>query len=191
MKKLVIKTVAFTIGLIVIALSITYILFATLSPSSVSDVYFRLGSENMSLKYSIRAYEKSSDIDSLATLTERAIVFKNHELTDKYGTMLINGEGYAAYSKSKGDGYGYYIVGSIAEAKYRQGYKTAAMQLALDNTESYTTVNPIRVVLSLAIESEDAQTVSLIKEGLMQRTPSDLLSSDLIVIENYLNSQGV
>lgn len=191
MKKLVIKTIAFTIAIIVTALSVSYILFATLSPASIGDVYFRLNSEKMSLKYSVKAYEKSLGIDELATIVERGIAFKNYKVVDEYGTMLINDENYSNYVVEQSSGYEYYIIGSVAEAKYFQGYKLTASQLALDNTKDYTSVNPIRVVLSLAISDGDVSIVEYIKQNLVTRQPSTLLDADIQTIDNYLNSQGV
>ena len=185
MKKLIAKTVAFTVAIMMAIIVIVYVIFSSFLPSSLGDVYFRINAENLSVKYSVKAYEKSQSVNDLATLTERVIVFENDELTVKYATMLINDKGYEQVVSSNSSSYNYYIVGSLVEALYHTGKKLEAVDVAMQNTSTLSGGNPIEVVMVCAFDNGDKQTANLIKEKLALREQSDKVVAYLEAINEF------
>ncbi|MBO7214915.1 MAG: hypothetical protein J6V66_05410 [Clostridia bacterium] len=188
MKKLIAKTIAFSVGVLVVGVCIFYLIMANFSPSTLSDFYFRMGNDKLTLKYSEKAYEKSEDISDLATLVERSIVFDNATLTKEYGLKLINSSDYSTYASEQDSGYKYYVAGSICEALYLLGENQTAIDTAFDNTATYSKVNPIRVLISLAVQNGDSTTLTSILSRLEDRQNlNEFGNNDISYLRDYLN----
>ncbi|MBE5744367.1 MAG: hypothetical protein E7358_06655 [Clostridiales bacterium] len=187
MKKIIIKTIAFSLALLLAVTGIIYLCLATLSPSTLSNLYFRIDAKELSLKYSEKAYGKSGKIEDLSLLVERSIVFKDGESVIYYATELINREDYDEYAVSQGSGYNYYIVGSLCSYLYSSGQRAVAIGTAVSHTGDYTKVNPIRVVIELCIGNDDANSLSLIKDSLLRREDKNqFVIKDITIIEDFL-----
>jgi hypothetical protein len=117
MRKLVIKTVAITLAIMFAVTMGFYIILSTSYPSVLGNGYFKMNNAKLSLKYSEKAYEKSSDISDLATLTERSVLFDDENKTIKYAVLFINDKRYQNFIENKSDGYHYYIVSKLCEAQ--------------------------------------------------------------------------
>lgn len=188
MKKLVIKTVCITLAIMIAFTSIVYLVVARFAPSMLGDFYFRLNNGNLTLKYTEIAYNESNDIKDLDTLCKRSIIFDNDEMVVTYATKLINREDYLNYVATQSKDYNYYIVCSLVQSLYQTNKKDVALQTAITNTNAYTTVNPIRIVISLAISDGDGATLQTIKQHLLSlNDESALISHDISWIENYFN----
>ena len=154
----------------------------------LGNVYFNTQSEKLSLKYSEKAYEKSRDISDLATLTERCIVFGDKDKIISYGISFINDGGYEDFILGKGDGYHYYIVGSICSAEYEVGYKQVAIDRAFSNTGEYVSLNPVHKLIVLSAQSNDTATLTEIKTRLQNRqNKNQLINDHLNLIEELIN----
>lgn len=187
MRKLIVKTVAFSLGVLIALVSLFYLVLMTASPSTLGDFHFRTGSEKLAIKYSEKAYEKSNDIGDLAVLVERSIVFKEHASVKKYGFELINAKGYGEFVQTKGVGYNYYMVGSIAKSIYILGEKNTAIDLAFNSTADYTELNPIRVLISTMLEAEDKTALSIVVTKLEAReSKNQLCLNDISYLRDYL-----
>ena len=123
----------------------------------------------------------------LADLTERVIVFDNDALTVTYATMLINDKEYNAVLSKNGNDYHYYVVGSLVESLYQTGKKQEAVEVAMQNTSNLTGGNPIEVVIICALDGNDIQTATLIKEKLALKEPSVKINAYLNAINDFLN----
>ncbi|MBQ3234633.1 MAG: hypothetical protein IJA97_00565 [Clostridia bacterium] len=188
MKKLIIKTIAFSLGILAVGVCLFYLIMATCAPSSLGNFYFRTGNEKLAVKYAEKAYHKSEDISDLATLVERSAVCDNSELVKKYGFTLINHSDYEELSTNKGSSYKYYVAGSLVEALYKLGETQTAIDTAFDNTLGYSQVNPIRVLISLAMQGEDSKTLSTILSRLENReSKNELCNNDISLIREHLN----
>ncbi len=188
MRKLIIKTIAFSLGILIALASLFYLVLALSSPKTLGDFYFRTGSEKLAIKYYEKAYEKSDDIDDLSVLVERSIVLKKHEQVKKYGFELINSTNYGEFAKTKGDGYDYYVVGSISKSLYILGEKNSAIDVAFNLTADYLEINPIRVLISEALGKSDKQTISVILSKLENRgNKNQLCLNDISFLRDYLN----
>lgn len=188
MRKLVIKTIAITLAIIMAVGTAFYLLLSSFYPSVLASGYFKINSAELSLKYSEKAYEKSSEISDLATLTERSILFEDENKTIKYAVLLINDKGYQDLIESKSNGYHYYIVSKLCEAQYNKGDKSVAISTAFNNTLDYTAHNPVHRLILIAINSNDIQTLTAIKQNLQNKqNKNELLNEHLSLIEEFLN----
>jgi hypothetical protein len=187
MKKLIIKTIAISLAIVIAVFTALYLIIASASPSTLSNIYFRLNSKNLTLKYSELSYEKSSDISDLSILVERSIKFEDNALVEEYGFKLINDEEYSNFLQTKDSGYNYYIVGSLSKSLYLSGKADSAISVAFENTLVYSNLNPIRVVISLAVEKLDFTALETIKQKLESREDKNqAVLSDVTLIENFL-----
>ena len=188
MKKLIVKTVAITLALLTVAFVGAYLICATFAPQVLGNVYFTTQSEKLSLKYTEKAYEKSRDISDLATLTERCIVFGNKDKIISYGVSFINDDGYESFILGKGDGYHYYVVGSICSAEYQVGSKKVAIDRAFSNTSEYVSLNPVHKLIILSAQSNDTATLTEIKIRLQNKQNKNQLVNDhLNLIDELIN----
>ena len=187
MKKLIVKTVALTVAVMAVVIGVVYLIFATCLPSALGSVYFRINAESLSVKYSVKAYEKSQSVNDLQTLTERVIVFDNDELTVKYATMLINDESYQQVVGNNSNGYHYYVVGSLVESLYQTGKKLQAVDVAMQNTSTLSNGNPIEVIMICAFDGNDKETAILIKEKLALREQNEKVIAYLNAINDFIN----
>lgn len=187
MKKLIVKTVALTLAVMVTVIAGVYLIFSAFAPSTLASVYFRINAQDLTVKYSVKAYEKSGDVLDLASLTERVIVFDDDALTVTYATMLINDNAYDTVISEKGGAYHYYVVGSLVESLYQTGKKQEAVDVAMQNTSTLTSGNPIEVVIFCAFDDNDIQTATLIKEKLALKEPSEKINAYLNAINDFLN----
>ncbi len=188
MRKLIIKTVAITLAIILVVTAGFYLLLSAFFPSVLGDGYFRANNGELSLKYSEKAYEKSKEIGDLATLTERSIVFQDDDRTVKYAVLFVNNDKYQEYISGESEGYHYYIVGNLCEAQYNKGNKLTALSTAFNNTLSYTQHNPIHRLILISAQNSDIATLTAIKENLQARQDKNqLINNHLSLIEELIN----
>ena len=189
MKKLVIKTVAFTLALMLAVGGIFYLALGLFKPSTLGDFYFRLNNQTLTIKYSEKAYQKSQDISDLSLLTERAIIFDDHELIQKYAVTLINDNGYNAFIQTKSTTYHYFIISGLCLSLYDSNKKGEAVSTALSYTYDYTQSNPIRYLIAKCVESNDKTTLTLLRQGLDGRgDKNQLVNQDISSIDEFLNN---
>ena len=187
MKKIIIKTIAFSLALLLGLTAVIYLCLSTLSPSTLSNLYFRIDAKELTLKYSEKAYDKSGEIKDLSILVERSIVFDDDGAVIKFGTILINREDYEEYAKTQSSSYNYYVVGSLCESLYISGEKGISIGTALSYTGDYTKVNPIRVVIGLCFDNNDKESLKQIKDSLIGReNKNQLVINDISIIEDFI-----
>ncbi len=188
MKKLVIKTIALTAVILLVLSAGFYLVLSCLFPSQLADFYFKSGNEKLALKYSEKAYDKSSDVLDLAILAERSIAFDDNAKIITYCSQLINDENYHKIFTSKGQSYHYYIVGSLCQARYEKGDKSVAVETAFSNTSDYVEHNPIHRLIVLSASKNDQNTLAIIKQKLIERQEKNqLLESHLALINQLIN----
>lgn len=187
MRKIIVKTIAFSLSLVLAFTGLIYLILATLAPSALASLYFRIDAKELTLKYSEKAYEKSNDIDDLSTLVERSIVFEDGNVVIKRATELINRQDYEEYAKTQSSAYNYYVIGSLCKYLYEGGQTQVAISTALSYTSDYTTVNPIRVMISLCLEKSDDESLLQIQKSLFEREDKNqLVINDISIIEDLL-----
>jgi hypothetical protein len=187
MRKLIAKTIAFSLVILLVAVSAFYLILAVATPKTLGNFYFSTGSENLAIKYSERAYDKSGDISDLATLVERSASFKNHSLVKKYGLILLSDGDFEEFADANGSGYKYYIAGSVVQSLYALNEKQASIDVAFNSTANYSQVNPVRVLISIAIESLDNETISAVLSRLeLRENKNENCQNDISKLRDYL-----
>ena len=184
MKKLIVKTIALTVSIMLVLGAGFYLVLSSFFPSVLANRYFDAGNIELALKYSEKAYQQNEDIDSLSILSERSIVFDNDQMIITYCTLLINHDNYQELVLSKSSGYHYYIVSSLCESLYKGGDKTIAIDTAFLNTSDYVEFNPVHKLIVLSASKNDVATLNIIKQKLTERQDkNNLLQSHLALIE--------
>ncbi len=146
MKKLIIKTSAISLALILIVGFAFYGLLGLMYPSSIASLAFRVNNKSVCLKYSEKQYEKTNDIEDLALLIERAIWAKDYERTIKYSSQLLNSKDFEEYASDK-SGYQAYIACSYVEALYLSDEKEKSIEIAFSYYNGNSELNPVRVLV--------------------------------------------
>ena len=188
MKKLIVKTTAITLGILIVVTASFYLLLSCFSPSVLGDVYFQTQNARLSIKYSEKAYQKTNDISDLATLVERCIVFDDDDKALYFGVSLINDKDYSSLLKLKSDGYHYYIVGIICEIQYLKGNRQTALQTAFSNTGEYVAYNPVHKLILISAQNDDTDSLIAIKTYLQQKdNDNQLISKHVSLIEQLIN----
>ncbi len=187
MRKLIVKTIAITLGILIALTSAFYLLLSCCFPKVLSNVYFQIQSEELCLKYSEKAYENSNDIGDLAMLVERSIVFKKSDKVLTHGVSLINDQDYQSYLLTKGDGYHYYLVGNICQVQYNNGDRQTALETAFSNTGEYLAYNPIHKLILLSAQNGDDESLVKIKSHLLEKeNKNQLINEHLSLIEQLI-----
>ncbi len=187
MKKMIIKTIAFSLAILLAVAIFFYLGLAWLSPSTLSNLYFRIDAKELTLKYSEKAYERSGDVETLSILVERSIAFKDSDRIIEHATDLINREDYEEYSTNQGNGYHYYVISSLCSYLYESGERQTSVGTAISHTGDYTKLNPIRVVISLCMQNNDVENLKLIKNSLIGReNKNQLVINDVSLIGDFL-----
>lgn len=126
---LIIKTI---VVLLIITLFITSV-FMVFLPGKVSVVASDLGMEKLSIAFEKANYEKSGDINSLATILNYEIYNENFEEIAEYGMEMLNHQYYEAYVVFLGSssltsmGYDAFIETYILEALYEMEMQDTAI----------------------------------------------------------------
>ena len=188
MKKLIVKTVAITLGILIAVSVIFYLILANASPNVLADVYFQTQNAELSIKYSKKAYEKSKDLSDLLVVVERSILFDDDDTTLEYGVRFINDEAYPSIIETKGQDYHYYVVGNICQIQYEKGDKAVAIQTAINNTGEYLSYNPIHKLILLAAQGNDKAFLQDIKSHLESRqNKNQLVTQHISFIDQLIN----
>ena len=159
-----------------ILLVVTIPAFILLFPSTMMHITYDLGMENASVRYAMRVYSKTDDIDYIAHATETAIMADNDEKIEVCGLQFVQHADFTAYcalreQQAQTAGlYKQYIYGQIALAQYRQGKATDAISTAVSALgQNAFPQNNAFVALSLqALMRNDAQTVALLQQKITE-----------------------
>ena len=187
MKKIIVKTIAFSLTMLLAFFATIYFALSIFAPSTLANLYFRIDAKELTLKYSEKAYEKSGEISDLSILVERSIVYDCERLVIEHATTLINHADYEEYADNQGGAYNYYIVGSLCSYLYSSGDKITAVGTAVSYTGDYTKVNPIRVLINLCVQNGDNDCLLQIKQSLEGReNKNQLVINDIFYIEDFI-----
>ncbi len=117
MSNLIIKTV---VVLVIISLFITAV-FMVFFPKTIADSAKSLGMPKISIAFEKASYEKTEDINSLATIVNYEIYHENNKEIAKYGMEMLMHEHFEEYVQFLG-------VNSLTKVDYKTFVETYAMQ---------------------------------------------------------------
>lgn len=166
-----ITAVAFLLVLVLV-ISIT----ALISPSLMSEASLKIGAKNTSARFAVAQYERTKDINDLATAVERSISCKNYKNIAKYSEILVNFENKSGnkifknfcedfkdknlneyYKENKinmvSDYYNF-IYGNYVYSLYKTNEKFKAYDIAFSIVveRNYITNNPVTKYINAYIE---------------------------------------
>lgn len=156
MKNLVLKTVVLTFIAVIAVFLTVYGCFASFAPKSLASVWADLGNYGISIKYYEKQYEKTDNIDDLATLCSKTDEKNDSERAVKYLALLTEKEDFSEFCAQNDGGktyefyYGKYAVAAFYKADVEAAIKVA--KLAVKN--GYTAHNAFYTL----IVSADALT---------------------------------
>jgi len=138
MDKLILKTILITWLAILLACIVTFTCLSLFFPMTLSNMFFNMGANNLSVTFAERAYEKDKNINNLSILIDRSIFSDDYTVLDKYGAIFVGHNDFAEFcekqdaGKPQGAEFSYrgYIYGSVSIAKYEKQGIVEALSFA-------------------------------------------------------------
>jgi hypothetical protein len=175
--KVVLRAALSTLAAIFVLCSFMLLALCFIYPSTMMNVTYDLGMDNASVKYAMRAYNRTGEIYYVAHATETAIGADNDEKIEECGLSFIADEEFSLYCQTRdmqfsqdiNGFYGQYVYGQVCLAQYRQDKKIDAVNTAvsaLQQGEGYSfPQNNAFVALALtALMQDDAMMVAQVKD---------------------------
>ena len=185
--KVILRTILSTLLAIVILLTILFSTLCLCFPSTMMELTYKLGMDGTSIKYAMRAYNRSGSVEYVAFATETAIASDNYKRIEECGLELIEDDEFVVYCTRRNQNidtskitYDQYVYAMVSTAQYRQGKKTEAQNTAFAGIgNTFPTNNAVVGLLAIAIGENDLLTVSEIKTKLqtLQLSVTDVADS--------------
>ena len=196
--KVILRSILSTLAAIILLFAFMLGMLIGLYPSTMMEITYDLGMDSSSIGFAERAYDWSDDEYFMAYAMEVAIGMSDTEKIEVCGEKLIRDEDFASYCAKENErisndlvdgsfqkycvdnevefptdvtamGYEEYVYGQVCVAKYENGNKTGAVELAFENVaEDFPQYNAVVAVLYTALGDNDATTVSQIKGKMEQ-----------------------
>ena len=178
--KVVWRTLLSTLLAIVILLSALSLLLCLVFPSTVMEITYKLGWDDVSVKYAMRAYNQTGSVKYVVFATETAIGTNDYADIERCGLLLIADEDFQTYSESRNVNldttkitYQQYVYGKISLAQYRMDKKTEAQDTAFAGIGNTFPQNNAAVALMVtALTEKDGATVTEIKIKMQTLLPN-------------------
>jgi len=94
---IILQTALKTVIVIALVAVVTVFVLGLVMPGTMGDFWGSVGLNNLSLSYAKSQYERTSDINDLAVLIDRAVFVQNDELVVEYASQMLSERNYAAY----------------------------------------------------------------------------------------------
>ena len=154
MKKLVIKTAIITFISVILGAVLIFTALSLVSPKTMSDFTYSLGMEKASCSYSVKAYEKSGDINDLDTVLVKSLSTEDYCTLKKYSKEMIDRDEFLNQSKAYKDTVLTYYILSLVETGDDATF-TLAVAVYEEFYSSYDENNPVSVLLNFTTEYDD------------------------------------
>lgn len=169
--KVILRSFLSTLLAIAILLTILFSLLCTVFPSTMMEFTYKLGMDGESIKYAMRAYNRSGSVEYVAFATETAIASDNDKRMEECGLKLISDNEFAVYCERRNASldttkitYDQYVYAMVSTAQYRQNKKTDAQTTAFTAVgNTFPQNNAVVGLLTTAIGANDLVMVSEIR----------------------------
>ena len=184
------STVAAILGLVVFAVCALALIY----PSTMMQITYDLGMDNLSIANAKQAYKRSGEIYYAAFGMEVAISIDDYEDIQTCGEWMVSDDEFVAYCKDKDEqmnladtgSYQQYIYGQVCLAVYRQGDENGAVDKAIAYLDgNFSMNNALVTILVTAVVENDDSTVEYI-EGKMLALQSEIGTQDTAYFEETL-----
>ena len=173
MKKIVIKTTAITLAILVVLVALVYGALALFAPLTLAKLYDGAGNYKLATVYYERQYEKTGDTADLYTLCLKLDEYSDGERAVTYLELLtdddsasfndfcasVDGENFTGRISTKE-----YLYGKLVKAVCVSKGVTYAVELADELTSAeYTDYNPFYVLIIDRVINLDTTELSFVK----------------------------
>ena len=147
MKKLILKTALITLASVLGAIILLVTALSLFAPKTMSNYFYGMGNEKLSVWYMEKAYNKSGDIADLESLIFKANESADHNRVVKYSAIFVNREDFKEFAESQETGAGMsyieLVYGNYALSLYYTGANDSDIFAVADKTveEDYTAYN--------------------------------------------------
>lgn len=199
MKKLILKTIAITIGAVFLFVLIVYGVFALFFPTKTAKFYDGLGAYKTAARYMEKAYKKTGDIKDLDETCLYALKTDDNGLIASYLGELFGDkkDDFAEYAKTKtynaADDYFDFMAGRYVSAMYNSGVeKNTVVTEAFRLTVTYKKQCAARSLLVESVSSKDTDTVTEIRSKLEEKSSvaseaeAEIIENDIDMIDLFL-----
>ena len=196
-KKLVIKTICFTLGGIMLLMGLLYGALAIFSPKTLANFFDGIGFERLALKNYEREYNKTEDILDLYELVVKFDEEENAEKCEKYALALISIDNFDTLCALLDGENASVTTKEFVNSKYAlslfYGDKFSdSVNFAKEyfDANGYTSFSPFRVLVAegkAVFSAEQKQSlVEKLNEAFSVATPSEqaLITSDINSLNN-------
>ena len=165
MGKLILKTAAITLGIIVAVSVMAGAVFALAAPARAAQLCARMGMYGAACQLQCSEYNRKGNISELDKLVQYAVIAENHEMVVKYGSELVNREDFKEYASQidqssdadiKGS-YTDYIYGNLSVSLYEEGnFDGAFVAAKYTVTNEYPVNNAMQYyIYNLAVKGDE------------------------------------
>ena len=134
--KVIVRAALSTLAAIIVLFGCMILALCFLYPSTMMNITYDLGMDKASVKYAMRAYDRTDDVYYVAFATEVAIGADLDEQIEDCGLAFTQNSDFTQYCLERdakmnlGGDYAQYVYGQVSLAQYRQGEKDEALATA-------------------------------------------------------------
>ena len=173
--KVILRAFLSTVSAIVVLFGCMMMALCFLYPSTMMNLTYDLGMDKASVKYAMRAYERTDEVYYVAFATEVAIGADLDEQIETCGLEFTKNNDFTQYCLERDanmnlDGeYAQYVYGQVSLAQYRQGESDEAISTAFsalaENT--FPKNNAVQGLALTVLMAKDTVTKEKIQEKMM------------------------
>ena len=177
MKKLIIKTAAITLALIIAIVAVVYGALVLFAPRALATFYEGVGNYGISVDFYEMQYNKTTDLNDLYTLCVKVDEYSDAERAEKYLELFVDGDSadFNAYCIEKDGALNTptaittkeYIFGKLVCAVYCDDGVVSAVERANELIKSgYTEFNPYYVLITDGVLSLSVTELSMVQASI-------------------------
>lgn len=197
MSKLVGKTIAITLAVIVGLLAVTFGAFALFSPKVLGNMFSDMGAYSASVHFYESQYSKTESLDDLALLIDKLDFENDTEKAKDYLGKMVLSQGFSEYCSSIDSSNSLipvkdYYNGLYAEALFVLGQEDSAISFCASAVASgYGEFNPFRALIS--IDGVTDIQLEKIKQAIENQLANlsleeqDIATNDIADIDTLIN----
>lgn len=161
MKKLILKTIAFTLSGVIVAMALTYGILALFSPLTLANMFDSVGNKSVSVHYLEKAYNKNNSTENLYLLCLNVDEISDSDRAEKYLTIFVEKSDFSSFCAQKdltdSQGfmgnedffYGKYVLSIFNNNKDNLGLTNAITKCVLRvETAGYKNYNPFCILIT-------------------------------------------
>ncbi len=199
MKKTVLKTASYTLAFAFACIGLVFSALSLFCPMTMSDVYFKTGSNRLSARYAVIAADRSGKVADYATAVERCAVASRNEDVVTLGKELLAHKGFEKYvafrdGQTAGDGqivpsgkYADYVATLVVTALYRMEKGEDAIAFAEETDRGDYAVR--KELTFIAATSGDRAFMEKVLESLLENpVSSEAYQTDLEILTRVLSA---